>query len=327
QGAYGLAAARLRALRGRVAPDADLELFLALDDARSGRADSAWARLHGPVLAAALADTAGVARRVDYPFQHEAWLLNGRFDGWCWYVARARAELALDRRAWREAMAMAGRCVQARPLSGDDLLLLAVAAGRAGDDSLAEAAAGSAVYLAPALPEARYLYGLWAWRRGRRSAAADQFRAAVALDSAYRAPALALTRLLLPGLRPDSLPGSFLTGPRACAMLTSPERPKLEEFVQFDTQPVVVTNASTPPADSLRRAMHLVRPLQLYVQVLVSEGGRPLLAELPYASEAVLPPAVAQHVLAEIATWRFVAPTRFGRPQRAWATVEYDIQP
>ena len=73
---------QLKLLRGMQGPDADLELTIALDEARTGLSDSAWARLHGPILAAALADTAGLGRRSEYPFQREGAWVNGRFDGW-----------------------------------------------------------------------------------------------------------------------------------------------------------------------------------------------------------------------------------------------------
>ncbi len=93
QGNYASALQELKRLRAMQGPDADVELAIALDEARTGLADSAWARLHGPLLTAALADTAGLVRRNDYPFQREQLWVNGSFDGWYWYIARARAEL------------------------------------------------------------------------------------------------------------------------------------------------------------------------------------------------------------------------------------------
>ena len=63
QGNYASALTELKLLRSMQGPDADVELMLALDEARVGLADSAWARFHAPLLSAALADTAGVARR------------------------------------------------------------------------------------------------------------------------------------------------------------------------------------------------------------------------------------------------------------------------
>src|SRR5205823_8696489 len=136
-------------------------------------------------------------------------------------------------------------------------------------------------YLEPWLPEAHYLRGLWAWKGGRRAEAKSDLEFAAELDSSWRDPVLALARLAIPGMPPDSLPARFLTGVRRCAMLTSPRRPKQEEFVQFDSNPVLAFNPQTQPDDSLRTAMHLKKPAQVYVQVLVSEAGRPLMAELP----------------------------------------------
>ncbi len=327
QGNYAAALPVLKALRALQAPDADLELAIALDEARTGLADSAWARLHGPVLVAALGDTAGLGRRSEYPFQREPLWVNGHFDGWYWYVARARAELALARRDWREAMAMASRSATARPLSGKEALLLAVAAGKAGDARLSEAAAAWAAYLEPWLPEAHYLSGVWAWRNGRRDEARASLQTAAALDSSWRDPVLALARLRLPGMPADSLPTRFLYGRRASAQLTSAKRPKQEEYIQFDTTPMLAFNPMTQPPDSLRAQLHLKKPTQIYLQVLVSEQGKPLLVELPYVTEAQVPAAIVNHVVSVVGGWRFVAARRFEKPQRSWASVQYVLQP
>lgn len=327
QGNYASALQVLKTLRSLQGPDADVELAIALDEARTGFADSAWVRLHDPLLSAALEDTAGRARRSEYPFQRESMWINGSFDGWYWYVARARAELALARRDWKEAMSMASRAAQARPLSGKDALLLALAASHAGDAGFGEAAASWAGYLEPWLPEAHYLSGLWAWRNGRRAEARAELETAARLDSTWREPALALTRLRLPGMRADSLPVRFLTGVRACAMLTSAKRPKQEEFVQFDSNPMLAYNPQPQPEDSLRALMKLTKPTQVFVQVLVNEAGHPVMAELPYVTEAQVPSGVINHVLHAIGEWRFVPARKFDKPQRAWASVEYVLKP
>jgi len=327
QGNYASALGELKTLRGMQGPDADVELMLALDEARVGQVDSAWARLHSPILSAALADTIGRLRRSEYPFQREGMLVNGTFDGWYWYIARARAELALQRRDWAEASSVASRAAAARPLSGKEALLLALAASHAGDAHLGEAAAAWASYLEPWLPEAHYLSGLWAWRGGRRAEAREELETAARLDSSWRDPVLALSRLRLPGTRADSLPTRFLTGVRSCVMLTSPRRPKQEEFVQFDSTPMLAFNPQSQPEDSLRKAMHLKKVTKVYIQVLVSEGGHPLLAELPWITEADIPPGVVHHLLSVVGTWRFVAARKFQKPQRSWASVEYQLEP
>lgn len=327
QGNYASALAELRRLRAMQGPDADVELAIALDEARTGLADSAWARLHGPLLTAALADTVGHVRRSDYPFQREHVWVNGSFDGWYWYIARARAELALARGEWAEALRMANLSAEARPMSGKDMLLVALAASRMGDAAYGEAAANYAAYLEPWLPEAWHLAGIWAWRNGRRSEARERFETAAALDSSWRDPVLAMARLRLPGSRADSLPARFLHSARACAVLTSAKRPKREEFVQFDATPMLAFNPMSQPEDSLRARMRLRKPLQVFVQVLVGESGRPLLAELPYMSEERVPPGVVHHVLRQIGDWRFVPARKFDKPQRSWASVEYVLQP
>lgn len=326
-GNYAAAVQELKRLRARQAPDADLELALALDEARIGLVDSAWARLYGPVLSAALEDTLGLARRHDYPFQREHAWVNGVFNGWYWYVARARAELAFARRDWPEAVRMASRAAEARPLSGKDALLLALAASHAGDAELGEAAANWAAYLEPWLPEAHHLAGLWAWRNGRRAEARTALATAAALDSSWRDPVLALARLSLPGTRADSLPRRFLHGARACAVLTSAKRPKQEEYQQFDAVPMLVFNPMSQPADSLRARMGLRKPLQVFVEVLIGETGRPVLVQLPYVTEETVPAGVVNHVVGQIGQWRFIPARKFDKPQRSWASVEYVLQP
>src|SRR5262249_27903113 len=154
------------------------------------------------------------------------------------------------RRDWKQMLAMATLAASARPLSGKEALLLALAASHSGDEEYGEAAAAWAAYLEPWLPEAHYLSGIWAWRHGRRAAGRRRFEAASALDSSGRAPVLAAARLALPGSRPDSFPARFLNGVRACAILTSARRPKQEEFIQFDRQPMLVFNPMTQPEDS-----------------------------------------------------------------------------
>jgi hypothetical protein len=327
QGNYASALQELKRLRAMQGPDADVELAIALDEARTGLADSAWARLHGPLLSAALADTNGVVRRTDYPFQREHVWVNGSFDGWYWYIARARAELALARGEWAEAVRMASVSAEARPLSGKDMLLLALAASRAGDAAYGEAAANYAAYLEPWLPEAWHLAGIWAWRNGRRAEARERFATAAAIDSSWREPVLAMARLQLPGARADSLPARFLYGARACAILTSAKRPKREEFVQYDATPMLAFNPMSQPEDSLRARMRLRKPLQVFVQVLVGENGRPIMVELPYLTEDRFPAGVVHHVLRQIGDWRFVPARKFDKPQRSWASVEYVLQP
>ncbi|MBI5170454.1 MAG: hypothetical protein HZA61_13275 [Candidatus Eisenbacteria bacterium] len=328
EGDYAKAAARLRELRAQSAPDADLELFLALDEARSGRPDSAWARLTGPLLTAALADSLPATRQREYDFQHrEAAWRSGRYEGWNWYVARARAEVALVTRRWREACDAARIAAAARPLSGKDQLLLAVAAGRADRASEAAAAAARAVALDPSLPEAHSLHGLWEWRAGRRANARAAFESAIARDSSYRNAALALARMQLPGMRPDSLPVRFLSGRRQVAMLVSARRPKQEETPRFD-QPAGVLGAPRMELDAeMKRQLQLARPLRLFVTVYVDEQGRPVVNDLPFAPAGSLPDRLVADVNTLASTWRFRPAQRLGNPVACWATLELTLNP
>src|SRR5262249_44092268 len=82
RGASASALAELKRLRSVEAPDPDVELAVALDEARVGLVDSAWTRLYSPILEKALADSAGDLRRTEYPFQREGMWVNATWDGW-----------------------------------------------------------------------------------------------------------------------------------------------------------------------------------------------------------------------------------------------------
>ena len=323
-GAYGQARQTLRELRGRVAPDADLELALALDEARTGQLDSAAARLWSPLLSKAIDDSMPLSRRVPYPWQHEGSWINGHFDGWHWYVARARAELAARLGRWADARDAARQAVAARERCGKEWLILALCAGHAGDLEEAERAAYAAAWRDPTLPEAQYLAGLFEWRAGRRMVAQQAFRAAVALDSSYREPALALVRSRLPGVPPDTLPVELLGGVRAAGLLTSPVRPKREEFVQADVAASILHQEILPLPDSLRGK---VGPGEIYLPVLVDERGRAALHELPWSNAERLPDPVLRVVLESLLNWRFSPAIRLGKPQRAWANIRLSLNP
>ena len=86
-------------------------------------------------------------------------------------------------------------------------------------------------------------------------------------------------------------------------------------------------NPQPQPEDSLRALMKLTKPTQVFVQVLVNEAGHPVMAELPYVTEAQVPSGVINHVLHAIGEWRFVPARKFDKPQRAWASVEYVLKP
>jgi tetratricopeptide (TPR) repeat protein len=322
-GAYARAAEIQKALRGRVPPDADLELALALNEARGGHLDSAAARLAGPALAGAAVDSLPVARRREYPWEREGAWVNGRFDGWHWYVVRARAEVAAARGRWDEARAAARAAVLARPLSGKEWAILAVCAGQAGDAAESREAARRATELDPSLPEGFHLAGIWAARDGRRAEAQTLFRRAIALDSTWRAPALAMVKSRLPGSAAEPLPAELLAGVRRAALLTSMERPKLEEFVQMDL-PATIVRRSDPPAGEARPG---TKPLKLAVSVLVDEQGRAVLNDLPWFTPEHLAPERVAEALATLPDWDFTPARRLGEASRVWATVEFTFNP
>jgi hypothetical protein len=274
---------------------------------------------------AALADTGSSVRWVAYGKDRPATWIDGRYTGWYWYIAHACAELALDRGDWRAATEAARIAVHAQPLIGREHLLLAVAAGRAGEAEEAKRAAEAAARLDPLLPEANYLAGLWAWRSGDRAGARAAFEAAIAADSSDRNPALALVHLRIPGWHPDSLPATYLTSVRRVAMLTASNGPKPEADFPTDT-PAGLFGAVAPSwvvPDSLRTRMHMTRPIRLYVTVLVDEHGRAALSDFPWFSPAQLPPEIMEHVMSDAKAWRFRSATRFRAPVRSWVSVEY----
>ena len=323
-GAYTRAAEALRALRRRVAPDADLELALALDEARIGRADSAWARLQSPLLTAVLHDSLPLARRREYPYQREFGWLNGRFDGWHWYVWRARAELAARMGRWDDAHAAALECVAARPQSGKDWAILAVTAARVGKDEDSRQAIRAAATLDPMLPEARYMLGLWEWRDGRRNEAQGHFRQAVALDSSYALAALALMRSRLPGAAADSMPAELLTGPRRVALITAPERPKPEEFVQVDVSALLESSPDTAVTDSIPPG---VKPLQFVLSILVDDRGRPVVNDFPWFPPGQVAPWKISRLLSSVPSWRFTPAVRLGAPHPVWVSLDFYFTP
>jgi hypothetical protein len=177
------------------------------------------------------------------------------------------------------------------------------------------------------LPEARYLGGLLAWRTGDRASARREFRSALDLDSTYRAPALALSRLLVPGLAPDSLPGRFLYGIRRAAELSSRSRPKLDEYVQYDQLATLYGQPSRTVPDSLKLLMGMSKPTRLYVTVLVDERGRVVLDDLPWLAPGQFPETLLADILVEARRWIFRPAVKLGRAQTSYATVEYQLNP
>ena len=317
-GAYGQAREALRALRSRTGPDPDLEIELALLEARSGQLDSAAARLWSPALTAALSDSMPVTRRERYGWDRGPLWLNESFDGWNWYVARARAEVASSLGRWPEARDAARLSVATRPLAGKEWLVLAVCAGRAGDLDEAAEAARRAALLDPTLPEAQYLVGLHEWRSGRPRTAHEMFRAAVALDSLYREPALALVRLRLPAAPPDSLPVDLLTGVRGTGLLTSRQRPKVEENIQMDSAPSATQGPGVTVPDSLRAGW---AEDQVTIPVLIDARGRVVLHEWPWFDLSRMPAEGVGLTVRSLLEWRFQPALHLGKPEPVWGKV------
>ena len=323
-GGYARALETQLELEDRVKPDADLEIAIALNEARAGRRLDAWKRLYGPLLTAAEHDSMPTSRRRDYQSERAEQWLNGAFDGWHWYIVRARAELGAALGRWHEARAAAEACVAARPLAGKEWLILAVCAGHDGDLEAAKRAASTALDLDPTLPEAYYLDGVFAWRDGRRAEAQHRFRGAVSLDSTYRAAAAALVRCRLPFVKADSLPAELLTGVREAGLVTSPAGPKLEEFAQMDMPATIARRAMAAIPDSLRRGLP---PVQMTLPVLVDARGRIVMHELPWFEAGRIRAPVVSVLLSSLPLWRFRPAIRHNEPQPMWTAIPVELEP
>ena len=112
------------------------------------------------------------------------------------------------------------------------------------------------------------------------------------------------------------------TAPRAAGLLTSTERPKLEEFEQMDQSATVVRRADPPMAPELAKELGNVR---VRVNVLVDERGRAVLHELPWFEVSSLPEDAVGGIAASLPEWRFTPATRHGEPRRVWVAVEYQL--
>jgi tetratricopeptide (TPR) repeat protein len=323
-GAYARAVSGLRALRARVIRDADLDLFLALDEARSGLVDSARVHLRSRLMDDAVKDTLPIARRVEYPYRREGAWLNGHYDGWPWYIWRARGEVAAATGHWQEAYEAAQQCVAARPLTGKEWLLLALAAGKLERADESRQAAARAASLDPTLPEAHYLWGLWEWKQGHRSEAQQAFRRATVADSSFVPAALAMMRSRIPGIGADSLPDEFLTGRRRAGMVTAPDGPKPEEYVQVDVSALISYAAEGAVEDSIPPS---VKPVTLILSLLIDEQGRPVINDLPWFPFGILPEWKITRLLAAVPSWRFTPAIKLGSPHAVWVSMEFKYLP
>lgn len=326
-GGWPRVAELLRQLRGRTAPDADLELMLAWSEARSGQLDSAAARLASPTLASAGDDSMPPPRWTTYPWQHEGAWLNGRFDGWHWYVWRTRTEIAAALGRWDEALAAARRDVAARRLAGPEWYIRALCAAHGGLWDEARSCLDEALELDSALPESHYLAGLMAWREGRRGEARERFREAIGLDSSYTRPALGLLRLRLPAAPPDTLPGEFFEGPRRAGLLLAPEGPRPEVFTQNQSAALLTHRVTTADTDTTGVVSRAVRRVRLTLMILVDARGRAALTDVPEYTETDVAPAKLSRIIATLPDWRFKPAVREGRPAASWVGYEFVIIP
>ena len=144
------------------------------------------------------------------------------------------------------------------------------------------------------------------------------------LDSSYRSPALALVRSKLPGVPPDTLPAQFFNGIREADLLTSPVRPKQEEFVQMDVPADAIRQDNPPVPDSLKGTFTEAR---LSLAILIDERGRVVLHDLPWFDPALLPEPLVSLTTRQLSQWRFKPATKLGVPQRIWSMVMVTIPP
>ncbi len=319
-GAYGRALDLMKALRARTAPDADLDLAIALNEARIGRLDSAAVRLWSPLMTAAILDTLPLERRVPYFWGREGSWLDGRFTGWHWTIARARAEVAARLGRWEEALSAARTAVEAQPLSGKEWHLLATCEAHAGQPGQALRDALHAAELDPMLPEPAYLAGVLAWQQGHRPAAERAFREALRRDTSWTEPAVALVRCRLP-VKPDTLPAQFFFGLRRVAELTSPDAPKLEQFRQMEVPAKLVRKVEPDfPSD-----LHMEKvPPPLMMSVFLDTKGHPVLNDLPWLPVGSVPEPWLEAVIRSLLEWQYTPAMLHGEAQPVWVTVRYE---
>ncbi len=315
-GAWGGAAAKLRTLRTLVPPDADLELWLAIFDARSGALDSARICLQGPILNAAASDTLPDYRWIDYGWRKSGTWIDGRWTGWHWYLWRARAEVAAAEGRWPDALAAIRRAIGARPADGKEWYARAVCEAHLGLNTAAQASLDRAQALDPSLPEVPYLAGLLAWRAGDRAGAQRRFRAAIDVASGFREPTVALLRVRLPGSAPDTLPGAFLSGVRTAGLLTSSDGPKREVFLKTDVPAQPISRESAPAAAG-------ATPRKVPVQLLIDREGRVVLSELPYLAGASADQVGP--VLATLPRWRYAPAIVNNINSPVWVSTELEL--
>ena len=156
------------------------------------------------------------------------------------------------------------------------------------------------------------------WRSGRPKAAQEMFRAAVALDSLYREPVLALVRLRLPAAPPDSLPVDLLTRLRGTGLLTSRLGPKFDEFVQMDVAPSAIQGPGVSVPDSLRGKWATD---QVTIPVLIDDRGLVVLHEWPWFDPAKMPAEGVGLTVRSLLQWRFQPARHLGKPEPVWGTV------
>ena len=127
----------------------------------------------------------------------------------------------------------------------------------------------------------------------------------------------------MPGAPPDPLPKELFHGVRRAALLTSPDRPKLEEFDQVEVAAQLVKRVD-PPAGTPREG---VKQVQLMVSVLVDEGGRVVLADLPWFTPDQLSVDIFTRALATLPEWEFVPARKRGEPHPVWSAIEFVLNP
>jgi len=313
-GAWAAAAAKLRSLRVLVPPDADLELWLAVFEARSGALDSARIRLASPLINAAAGDTLPEMRWTEYRWNKTASWMDGRWTGWHWYLWRARAEIAAAEARWPDALAAIRRTIVARPTDGKEWYARALCEAQLGQDANARVSLGRASAFDPTLPEVPYLAGLLLWREGKRPEAQAMFRTAIETASGDREPATALLRVRMSGSAPDPLPNEFLSGTRRAGLLTSADGPKREAFMKTEVPATLISRESAPAAAAGGR--------KIPVQLLVDREGRVILCEIPFlkGENAAVGPT-----LATLPRWRYTPAIVNSVTSPAWVATELEI--
>jgi hypothetical protein len=110
---------------------------------------------------------------------------------------------------------------------------------------------------------------------------------------------------------------------REIGLITSPARPKLEEYVENDAAPGLLELENPAAPDSLRGAFP---DGEMALSILIDTRGRVVLHELPWYEPSRYPAPMVARLTAGMPRWRFTPAMKHGAPLMVWAVVPVSIR-